>query len=76
MENVNIPILSYADTSVFGGVFDEEWPGLDISPALDISYLINNFDVAVVEYELKEVVRQSLESGILFNATIIRQKIH
>jgi len=23
MENVNIPILSYADTSVFGGVFDE-----------------------------------------------------
>jgi len=23
MENVNIPILSYADTSVFGGVFDD-----------------------------------------------------
>ncbi len=23
MENANIPILSYADTSVFGGVFDE-----------------------------------------------------
>ena len=23
MENANLPILSYADTSVFGGVFDE-----------------------------------------------------
>ena len=49
--------------------------GLDISPALDLEYLKKNYKVVAGEYELKEVVRQSLESGILFNATIIRNKI-
>ena len=49
--------------------------GLDISPALDKLYLERHFDLPVYEYELNEVVRQSLESGILFNATKIRQEI-
>lgn len=48
---------------------------LEISPALDIEFLRNSFSLTVGEYELKEVVRQSLESGILFNATTIRNKL-
>ncbi len=48
---------------------------LDISPALDIEYLKTSFSLTIGEYELKEVVRQSLESGILFNATTIRNKL-
>lgn len=49
--------------------------GLDISPALDIRYLKNSFPFAIHTYELKEVVRQSLESGILANATRIRDNL-
>ncbi len=49
--------------------------GLPVSPALNAGYLMQNFDMAVQEYELKEVVRQSLHSGILFNATKIRQEL-
>ncbi len=49
--------------------------GADLSPALDKNYLENHFDIPVVEYELKEVVRQDLDSGILFNATKIRQEL-
>ncbi len=49
--------------------------GLPVSPALDKSYLEQNFNLPVAEFELDEVVRQSLESGILFNATKIRQEL-
>ncbi len=49
--------------------------GLSISPALDLDYLNNNYDVTVNSYELKDVVRQSQESGILANATKIRDQI-
>jgi exodeoxyribonuclease V len=49
--------------------------GSDISPALDIQYLTKSFYCDVVSYELKDVVRQTLESGILANATTIRQNI-
>lgn len=46
--------------------------GLDISPALDLNYLKTTFSLDIFHDELKEVVRQSLESGILANATQIR----
>jgi len=46
--------------------------GLDISPALDEDYLKTSFRTNLHPFELKEVVRQSLESGILANATKIR----
>jgi exodeoxyribonuclease-5 len=47
---------------------------LDISPALEKKELeLYGYDV--VEFELTEVVRQSSESGILFNATKIRKLI-
>ncbi len=49
--------------------------GTNISPALDKDYLIRHFDLPVVDFELKQVVRQSLDSGILFNATKIRTEI-
>jgi len=45
--------------------------GLPISQAMDKRFL-HGFNVNVVECELKEVVRQSKESGILTNATSIR----
>ena len=49
--------------------------GLDISPALNLNYLISSFNLEISSYELTEVVRQSLESGILANATNIRNEI-
>ncbi len=49
--------------------------GLPVSLALDKSYLERHFNIPVYEYELNEVVRQSLESGILFNATKIRMEL-
>ncbi len=49
--------------------------GLDISPALDLGYLRNTFSLSIQQDELKEVVRQSLDSGILANATRIRNNL-
>ena len=45
---------------------------LDISPALDKRTLENYYDKEVISIELNEVVRQEKESGILFNASEIR----
>jgi exodeoxyribonuclease-5 len=48
--------------------------GLDVSPALskiDLEF----YDRKIFEYELTEVVRQDQDSGILFNATFIRNLI-
>ncbi|MDG1386634.1 MAG: AAA family ATPase [Flavobacteriaceae bacterium] len=45
---------------------------LTISPALDGEYLENKFNKEVIEWELKEVVRQQQDSGILANATQLR----
>ncbi len=49
--------------------------GMDISPALDLDYLKSVFQASILHFELKEVVRQSLDSGILTNATEIRNRI-
>ncbi|MBA4411251.1 MAG: ATP-dependent endonuclease [Odoribacter sp.] len=48
--------------------------GLDVSPALSKKEL-DFYDRNVFEYELTEVVRQDQNSGILFNATFIRNLI-
>ena len=48
---------------------------LDISPAMDFDILRNSFNLTIATYEMKEVMRQALESGILHNATEIRNKI-
>lgn len=47
--------------------------GLDISPAMDFDLLRNSFNLTTATYEMKEVMRQAFDSGILFNATNIRE---
>jgi len=46
------------------------------SPALNKKYLTENFHLYVTEVELREVVRQEQKSGILANATMLRQMIN
>ena len=45
------------------------------SPALDCDYLKSEFPVTAATFELTEVKRQALESGILYNATRIRERL-
>ena len=49
--------------------------GLEISPAMNFDILKNSFDLTLATFEMKEVMRQALDSGILYNATEIRNKI-
>ena len=46
-----------------------------ISPALDSEFLYNTYNLNIDEFEISDVVRQTEESGILFNATLIRNNI-
>jgi len=48
--------------------------GMNVSPALDKAEL-EAYGLEVIEHELTEVVRQEQHSGILFNATSIREII-
>lgn len=48
---------------------------LKMSPALEIDKLKEYFLFDFYEFELKEVVRQAAESGILYNATQLRMQI-
>ncbi|MBT8393397.1 MAG: AAA family ATPase [Bacteroidia bacterium] len=48
---------------------------LDISPALDERTLSVNYNKEVVKLELDEVVRQEQDSGILHNATLLRETL-
>lgn len=45
------------------------------SPALSIDFLTSLFSLNIRHCQLTDVVRQSLQSGILFNATLLRDKI-
>ncbi|HSD14758.1 MAG TPA: AAA family ATPase [Flavobacterium sp.] len=47
--------------------------GMDVSPALDINKLAMNYNMEVPHIELDEVMRQAEKSGILFNATELRE---
>jgi exodeoxyribonuclease-5 len=49
--------------------------GLDISPAMDDHYLQTAYRLSVRKLQLREVMRQSLNSGILMNATRLRLKL-
>ncbi|MGB0422950.1 MAG: ATP-dependent DNA helicase [Flavobacteriales bacterium] len=49
--------------------------GADQSPALDIDRLQSKQHLTIAELELTEVVRQEMDSGILFNATVLRNAI-
>jgi hypothetical protein len=48
---------------------------MNFSPALDGKYLQENCNLVSSEFELTEVVRQKAESGILHNATKLRQSL-
>ncbi len=49
---------------------------LSISPALDQTTLENHYNKQVICVELDDVVRQQKGSGILYNATILREKLN
>lgn len=65
----NCRILFIGDTAQLPPV------GLDESPALDAEFLKHSYSLEIDSDELTEVVRQSRESGILGNATGIRNAI-
>lgn len=46
-----------------------------LSPSLDAAYLTSNFRCSVQEIELRQVMRQAQESGILMNATNLREQL-
>jgi len=49
--------------------------GLENSPALNSEYMNGEFGLETFSYEMTDVVRQDKNSGILFNATKIRNEI-
>lgn len=49
--------------------------GLSLSSALDIEYLKSSYSVTIDTIELKDVMRQNIDSGILTNATALRNNI-
>ncbi|MBL4625441.1 MAG: AAA family ATPase, partial [Flavobacteriales bacterium] len=49
--------------------------GSALSPALNLDFIKRTFPVAVASVELTEVVRQEQDSGILYNATTIRETL-
>ena len=62
----NCKLLLIGDTAQLPPV------GLDISPAMNFDILRNSFSLTIATYEMKEVMRQALDSGILHNATNLR----
>ena len=48
--------------------------GLDVSPALE-AFTLEEYGFSVKEVELKEVVRQAIGSGLLSNATKLRNRM-
>jgi ATP-dependent exoDNAse (exonuclease V) alpha subunit len=49
--------------------------GSEYSPALDAEYLLRHYRLKASQIELSEVMRQRLESGILYNATALRDQL-
>ena len=45
------------------------------SPALDAEYMAHNYELKITNYELREVARQALDSGILMEATRVRDEL-
>ncbi|MDR2906503.1 MAG: AAA family ATPase [Bacteroidales bacterium] len=66
---VNCKLVLVGDTAQLPPV------GLDMSPALDLEFLQATFDCDVFSEEMREVVRQSQDSGVLYNAASLRVKL-
>ncbi len=45
------------------------------SPALDADFMAHNYQLSIINYQLSEVARQALDSGILSEATRIRTQL-
>ena len=67
--NTNNKMVLVGDTAQLPPV------GLQLSPALEIEYIRSAFSVTAYDFEMTEVMRQSEDSGILFSATRLREKI-
>lgn len=65
----NCSVLFVGDTAQLPPV------GEELSRALDVKFLESTYYAEVFHYRLTQVVRQQEESGILYNATNIRNKI-
>ncbi len=72
-------LMSYVDSGdncklIFIGDTAQLPPvNLDVSPALDVNIISLHFNKDVKHLELDEVMRQAEESGILYNATELRE---
>ncbi|MEO9893791.1 AAA family ATPase [Aurantibacter sp.] len=66
---VNCKLILIGDTAQLPPV------KLELSPALDADLIYREYDLQVLGLELNEVVRQAENSGILANATQIRQQL-
>jgi len=66
---INCKLILIGDTAQLPPV------GSDISPALDIEFLKASYYFKINHFELTEVMRQNENSGILVNATAIRNQI-
>ena len=64
---VNCKMILIGDTAQLPPV------NMDVSPALDIDNLSHSFAMQIQHIELDEVMRQELNSGILYNATELRE---
>jgi len=64
---INCKMILLGDTAQLPPV------NLDVSPALDTQTLAANYDKEIFSIELDEVMRQEENSGILFNATELRE---
>ena len=68
-EGINNKLLLIGDTAQLPPV------NQSLSPSLDAGYLKSNFRCEVYEIELRQVMRQAQQSGILMNATNLREQL-
>lgn len=68
-EGENCRLILIGDTAQLPPVMTTE------SPALSEKFLSQSYHLKIWNFELREVVRQARGSGILFNATLIRQML-
>lgn len=67
--NVNRKIIFIGDNAQLPPV------NMSFSPALNISHLKERYNLSILEFELKQVVRQLQDSGILKTVTKLRESI-
>lgn len=68
-EGINCRLILIGDTAQLPPVMTNE------SPALSEKFLSQRYHLKIWNFELREVVRQARGSGILHNATLIRQML-